>query len=258
MNTHTVSGHIDCSGNGRNHSRNGKPVFSGRVFQRSDNAPCGFTLLEILVTLAIFAIVATTIFGSFSMVFTSAESIHKGIDDYEMAKNCLDRMRIDLRSVHVQLPPAYTQPDIDDPPDPYRIVGDKTYPGTESFPRLRFASLAHVSFEEKVKGGIARIVYYIQETAEGGYVLRRSDSLYPYKPVEEDATDPILCERIKSFKLTYYDDGDESFEIWNSDDREFGYATPRSIGIALEIGEEPNPLLFKTTIALPVWREKKE
>ena len=48
------------------------------------------------------------------------------------------------------------------------------------------------------------------------------------------------------------------FEIWDSDDQEFGYATPRSIGIVLEIGEDPKPLLFKTMITLPVWRERKE
>jgi len=218
----------------------------------------GFTLVEILVTLAIFAIIATTIFGSFNMVFTSSEPIYEAIADYEMAKNCLNRMILDLQSIHVAMPPVYTRPDIDDPPDHYRIAGDKTYSGSDSFARLRFTSLSHISFGENSQGGIAQIVYYVQESDERLYVLRRSDSLYPYKPVEEIANDPILCERIKSLTFTYYDNEDSPFEIWDSDSEDFGYATPRSIGIALELGNDPDPRLFETMVTLPVRRDKKE
>ena len=68
----------------------------------------GFTLIEILVALFIFVIVVTTIFGSYNSVFSNAESIKDDMTSYEMAKNCLNRMIIDLQSLHVSLPPAYS------------------------------------------------------------------------------------------------------------------------------------------------------
>jgi general secretion pathway protein J len=208
------------------------------------------------VALAIFAILATTIFGSYNMVFSSAEPIQSGISDFEMAQNCINRMRIDLRSLHVALPPAYKKPDINDEPDHYRVMGDTTYSGGKSFSRLRFCSLAHVSFEQTVRDGIGQIVFYVQEIGESRYVLRRADTLYPYPEVEENATDPVLCERIKSLKFTYYDKEGDSHENWDSDSEQFENATPRSIGIEIEIGDESSSRRFETVVALPVWRDK--
>ncbi len=225
-------------------------------FRRICNPVSGFTLLEILVTLAIFAIIAATIFGSFNMVFTNTESIHERIATYEMAKNGLNRMLLDIQSLYADTT-AYKTPDIADTPDPYRVVGDKTYFGAESFSRLRFASLAHLSFSEQNQDGIAQIVYYVQESDENHYILRRSDSLFPYKPIEEIKNDPILCENIRSLKFTYYDQAGVTYENWDSDTDDFGYATPGAIGIELEIGTESRAFRFETMVTIPMWREKK-
>lgn len=54
--------------------------------------PFGFTLIEILIAIFIFAIVVTTIFGSYRSVFGDVETLGKGTALYEMARNCLERM----------------------------------------------------------------------------------------------------------------------------------------------------------------------
>lgn len=164
----------------------------------------GFTLIEILIAIFIFSIIVTTIFGSFTSVFSSAKMIDEDIDAYEMAKNCFDRMILDLRSVRISSEFNYIRPGIgtDNPPDPYRIVGDISYAETGSFSRIRFTSQTHLPLEKSTQDGIAEIVYYVQSTDDDSYVLRRADSLYPYKRFEgkvfEEKRLTLYCVKISS------------------------------------------------------------
>ncbi|MDM8523382.1 type II secretion system protein [Desulfococcaceae bacterium HSG8] len=225
----------------------------------------GFTLFEILIAIFIFGIIVTTIFGSFTAVFSNAEEIDKTTAAYELAKNCLDRMVVDLGSVYISSDTAYIKPSVgsSDTPDPYRIMGDTSYAGTTVFSRLRITSSAHISLENSERDGIAEIVYYVQLMDEDVYVLRRADSLYPYtrfegKTFEEKGSDPILCEGIKSLEFIYYDDEGTEYERWDSESDESKYATPTAIRIKLELGDEFSSLLFETMVKLPIFREKKE
>jgi len=218
----------------------------------------GFTLLEILVAVFIFAVTVSTIFGSFKAVLGNVNTIEEGTAQYEMAKHCLNRMVSDINSLYLTLPPIYSPPDFDDEPDPYRILGETDSIGSADFSKLRFTSRAHLPLENNTQNGIAQIVYYIQETADNRFVLRRSDTLYPYEPVKENQNDPILCENMVSLNFLYYDDEGTEHEFWDSDSEEFGYATPKAIKIKLKLGDEARALLLATMISLPVYREKKE
>jgi general secretion pathway protein J len=221
-------------------------------------ADSGFTLLEIMVAIIIFAIIITTIFASYNTLLSGTETADQGTAPYEMAKNCLDRITIDLESIHVTLSPSYSKPVLGEPPDLYRIVGENFENQGVSFPRLRFTSLAHISFGGKTEKGIAEIVYYVQASGDGNYVLKRADNLYPYKTFEERAGDPVLCTDVKSLAFKYYDQDGTAYDSWDSDDEDFGYSTPKAIDIALELAEGSNSLWFKTMVNIPVYREKKE
>ncbi len=215
----------------------------------------GFTLLEILVSIFIFAIIMATIFGSFHSIFNTTEDLDKDIAAYETAKNSLDRMILDLQSIHVSAPPEYRKPDMDDPPDPYRIKGETVLINQSSFATLRFSGLAHISLEKDRRDGIAEIIYYIQKRNDNSFVLRRSDKLYHYGPFTEKGSDPILCENIKSLTFLYYDQDGTEQERWDSDSDDFKYATPRAIGIKIEVGESQRSIVLETTVNLPVFRK---
>jgi general secretion pathway protein J len=217
----------------------------------------GFTLLEIMIAIFIFAVVITTIFTSYSAISSGNEIIDQNTASYEMATNCLNRMIIDLRSIHLSLPPGYSPPAIGDPPELYRIVGDKFDIQGTAFPRLRFTSLAHISFGEKRESGIAEIVYYVQAADDGNHVLKRADKLYPYGEFEEKPGDPVLCENVKSLAFKYYDKEGTEYDQWDSDGEDLGYSTPSAIGIKLELAEGTDSLAFETMVNLPVYREKK-
>jgi general secretion pathway protein J len=218
----------------------------------------GFTLLEIMIAIFIFAVVITTIFTSYNSISSGNEIIDQNTASYEMATNCMNRMIIDLKSMYLSLPPSYSPPTLGESPELYRIVGKTIDIKGTAFPMLRFTSLSHISFGEKKESGIAEIVYYVQAAEDGNYVLKRADKLYPYGEFEEKSGDPVLCRNVKSLTFKYYDDDGTEYDLWDSDSEDFGYSTPKSIDIRLELAEGSDSLAFETMVKLPVYREKKK
>lgn len=218
----------------------------------------GFTIIEIMIAIFIFAIVVTMLFSSHNVVLSNTGAVREGMVLGEMSKTCIDRMVSDLRSIYLELPPAYTPPGFDAPPAPYRIVGDRTDINTVDFSRLRFTSFAHLPFKQDPSSdGIAEIVYYAQEDGEGNIILRRADNLYPYKEFEENENDPLLCEAIRSIVFRYYDEEGTEYDNWDSESPDFEYATPRAIGLALEIGDDSISQRYETKVFFPIYRKKK-
>jgi general secretion pathway protein J len=211
-----------------------------------------------MVAIFIFAVVLTTIFASYNALFSGNETIEQGTASYEMAKNCLNRMMIDLESIHISLPPEYSPQTVADSKDLYRVVGEMVDIQGREFPKLRFTSLSHIAFGGKTQNGIAEIVYYAQIDGEDRYLLKRADNLHPYPQFEEKAGDPVLCRDVKSLTVKYYDEDGTEYDLWDSDAEAFKFSTPRAIGIKLELASASQPLLFETMVTLPVFREKKK
>ncbi len=219
--------------------------------------PDGFTMLELLLAIFLFGTLITILFGSFNFLLSSGEAIKESEIYYEMGKTCLERMADDLETIHVSVS-EYIEPDFTEEPDIFRIVGESSYAGADSFSTLRFASFAHLPMGQSQQEGIAEIVYYVQETSDRQYVVRRRDRLKLDEEFEESNMDPILCERVKSLQFTYFDQEGEEQQTWDSESFEEDYETPKAIHILLELGDEENTYTFETAVSLPVWREKQE
>ena len=240
-------------------TRNSQPATRyPHLATRNPHPDSGFTLMEILLAFLILAIVVSTILGSFNAVFSTTDTLDNSGKYYAMAKNCLNRMSLDLKALYVTQPPYYKKPEFDDPPDLYRIEGSVVDVGGTNFAALRFTSSAHISLDNNSRGGIAEIVYYVQSKTDGQLVLKRADHLYPYPPFEEKGGDPVLCQHVKSLAFKYFDAEGQEFEEWNSDTDDYDHATPTAIGIQLEIGNESNSYTFDTTVRLAAYREKLE
>ncbi len=232
--------------------------------QRHANPQAGFTLLEVLIAIFIFAVVAATIYGSFNAVASKNHAITRGMDVYESAQTALNRMTMDLKTLYIELPPMFKKPDYNAPPDPYRFVGEEQFVGTQSFPRLRFASASHLPMGDERQKGIAEIIYYVENRGEGGepdYVLKRADHIYPYdqkekERFEDSELDPVLCESVSEIKITYYDPAGEAQEQWDSQSDFIKYATPRAVEIELTLKQQSETYTFRTRVALPVYREE--
>ena len=214
----------------------------------------GFTLIEILTAIFILSIVVSLVLGSFDGIFSSADHINISTDLFEMGNSALNRVVSDLSALHAMSYPRYKPPDIDDDPELYRVVAETRSTGGESFTWLRFSSLAHLPLNQDNREGIAQIVYYVQETDDNGFILKRSDALYPYPDFEESEDDPVVCEQLREFKMTFFDDEGLERDEWDSESDDTEYSTPRAVGIRLSVGDEAAPFVFRTQVVLPVYR----
>ena len=218
----------------------------------------GFTLLEIMVAIFIFSILITTVFGSFRIVFSSADAVGGDVAVYESARTCLGRMVADLEGLVISDYPRYRKPEFNDPPDIYQFAGDWTDLAGSRFGRLRFASLSHLPLNRDSRQGVCRIVYYIHEDVDGSLVLRRADHLYPFPEFEESEDDPILCKNLLALEFNYLDDEGEMTDRWDSEAADTDYASPRSVEVKLTVGQEDRPRTFTTRIPLHVHRRAVE
>ena len=218
----------------------------------------GFTLIEILVALFIFSFVVTMVFASFKSLAFSAKIVNDSTVDYEMLNNCLIRMTADIESAFVHQKPEYIEPGFDSEPDPYRFEGAGEATGDTVFPLLRFTSLAHLPVNRDMRQGIAEIVYYVDATEDGEYLLRRSDRISFEKDFEKNKNHPVLCRRIKKMSVKYIDSEGEEYDDWDSESDEYGFSTPTHVAIMIEAGKDEQTVTFGTRIALHSIRERKE
>ncbi|MBF0450265.1 MAG: prepilin-type N-terminal cleavage/methylation domain-containing protein [Candidatus Magnetomorum sp.] len=230
----------------------------------------GFTLLEVLVAIFLFAIVMTTIFGAYIQIFFTVQSTENDALTYEMGKNAMDRMLMDLNSIVITKPPIFKKPDAraeEDELDPYRFEGESD----GEFGSLRFVSHAHIVIEgfSPKGGGVAQIKYYVTSDDQNAeiMVLRRCDDIDLEEGCDRE-DDPILCENVVGFNVSYVyyeqEENIETFTEWNSDDEDTKFSTPRAVEITLKLSDPDkpteHPLVFQTGVTLPLYRlkDKKE
>lgn len=206
------------------------------------------------MAIVIFGIVAATVFASYRAVFHQTEQLEAGASRYAMGKSCLDRIQMDLFGLYISMPPLYTPPSFNSDPDPFRIVGEQTSGALSRIAQLQFASREHLPFGGSNEKGVARIVYYADESRGQGPRLRRADDLYPFKAFEKSDNDPILCNDVLSLTFSFKDAEGEEHESWDSESRQFKYATPKAVGIRLELGDKDDSVVFSTRVTLPVYR----
>lgn len=221
----------------------------------------GFTLVEVLVAVTIFAIVITTLFASFTIVISNVQPIRTGLDHYEMAQNAMDRIKKDLLSLCLTPPPVYSPPDPNDPDDSdrFRFLSEPVEFDGNTFSQLQFASFEHLNFNRGLQSRIGIITYRAERSENDGIVLKRSDiaAASQYTTEENSNRDaPVLCENMTAFELIFIDEDGNAYEYWDSDAADFKYGTPYAIKIKLVIGDADRSVIFSTTLVLSTHREK--
>jgi general secretion pathway protein J len=231
----------------------------GWLYRRHDQCRMqGFTLAELLVAIAIFALLVTIVMGSFNGVFLPTEAMSIQRTHNAMARACLDRMATDLQNIHLDLHPLFTPEGLTEAPSPYHFMAGAES-GDTPFPvLLQFASKAHVAARAPYQDGIAIIRYYL-EPGEGVdadiFRLRRADTLLLDDTLPELGDDPILCESVSALRFHAIDAEGDAHEDWDSTTSDQDYATPRAVAIRLELAGSSGLDIYETTVSLPIWRD---
>ena len=203
----------------------------------------GFTLMEILVVVAILGIVLLTAFSALSAVNRTAASIEHTLIELGGAGRAVQRIASDLEALYVTGAAVYRPPVIGGDPDPYRF---RCYGGSEDppdFKRLEFAAFAHrplaPSAMETAPGALARVSYFVRRINDR-FVLMRTDAPDLRAGFDPPPTPAVVCENVRRLWLRFIDEKGEAHDQWDSDDSQWYYATPRAVEILLEIeGDSP-------------------
>jgi type II secretory pathway pseudopilin PulG len=210
------------------------------------------TLLEIMLALLILGTVVTMVSITLSGSLNVLNSTRTRGEIYHRAQVALLRMSEDIGS-------AVLVADVD-------FVGTEEQIGGQDAHSLQFTSTAHVVFNrEEDNPGIALISYIVQEDAEneGGLVLIRSDHLLA---TAGDGTDGgeiegglLLCDRLRSVKLSYFDEEGEELDTWTTEEDAFDNESVRKLPVAVSIilefwvdRENDVSIEFSTRVLLPV------
>ncbi|VFQ46353.1 type II secretion system protein [Desulfoluna butyratoxydans] len=192
----------------------------------------GFTLMEVVVAVAIMGLVMATIGTAFRQLSNGAHRLEETGDDNLALGEAIRWIGRDLEGLYVDQAPLFTPGETTDDPDPYRFTLTRETVGGEEMSILRFTTLNHLPFGGSSLGGIAEVVYFVTEE-KGETRLRRSDRLFFHDPFEPAEGHPVMMNRVTAFTVVCIDTEGQEQETWDSDNDAFGRATPVAVKVTL-------------------------
>ncbi len=204
----------------------------------------GFTLLEVLVSMAILVIIMAALYSAYTTNVEAIQIARQNGEVHQTARIVLDRMTKDLQS-------ALIQGSVPSEKIKLGLVGqDREIDGRRA-DRVDFTTVTHLSLTEKGPASdLCEIGYLIDEDEEGKslVLLRRDDP-----SVDEDFTAGgsllELARNVLEFNLTYQDSAGEESEAWNTLEGSPGAGLPVLIKVRLVLRDElDREHVFSTTI----------
>ena len=200
----------------------------------------GFTLIEIMVAMAITAVLLTILYQSFGATIRATEIVDQETDIYRMARISLSVMTEELGSTYW----SANQP-------------NTFFSGTKD--SLRFTSLSANQYGVGVEGPeLTAIYYYLEAIPEesSGVLLNfliHEEEVNLLSLSSESLQRSELGERVEVFELSYFGKG-SWVESWDAGDRK---RLPQAVEIRLSIkGSDDRIYEFFTRVAIPIASEQ--
>ncbi len=220
----------------------------------------GFTLVEVLVALAVFSGLMLTLFSSFNAFTASSRMIDQYTDKSKELGPGLDTLISDLEQIRVLEPPQLLPPDASDADgqEKFDFFAGQDQINGQPFHHMGFASLSPVQFHTipGLPRGITRLEYYVYDH-EDRMDLHRSDTpIFLADETDRPAPceDPVLFRDIRGFELSFFDHEGNEHDHWDSRDEEFEFSLPARIGIKITLATTTGEREIITQVALPVHR----
>jgi type II secretion system protein J len=216
---------------------------------RFSSHPFGFTLIEILIALAILALVLTSLFSAYNETLSASDLVETSKEVDQSARLTLAQMADDLKSL-------YYQEFKGDPKDsPYRFVGGGKEPEGEAVEVMTFASTGHLGFDPTGPSMcINRITYLLKKAKEGDkyFQLIRQERPFADFAGQGEETELELADGVEELAVSYGDqEGGNLADAWDSASPEHEGQPPRLVQIRLRVAAGPSQgsRLFTVVVA---------
>jgi len=204
----------------------------------------GFTLLEILIAIAIFGMVIGLAYSSYNATFTIINSAEEHTETYTKARITMERIMDDLESFYVGKEMFFK--------------GKRESFDTGNGASLEFTSTAHVQLHPgDVSTGPVIIRYRVEEDPKSDSLLlfRTEAQLLKQDTEEKDNPGLLLCDNLTEVIFNYHDKDGQEKENWGDEtDTADDASLPSLINISLRFNdneEKSAGSLFQTAISLP-------
>jgi general secretion pathway protein J len=193
-------------------------------------APRGFTLMEVMVAVAITALMGTIVTMAFQTGFRAKEVIEGEAEHYRMVRVALNRMAREIGSAFVS-----------DRYDPkrYRDSNDRPTNFVGEGDRLLFTTFAHQRLYTDSKESDQAVVEYFVESstekgARGRQDLKRRVNPNIGERMDRGGTTDVLFEGVKKLEFEYWDSERKEWEDeWDTRRNERKAFLPTRVRITL-------------------------
>jgi general secretion pathway protein J len=172
----------------------------------------GFTLLEVMVAVAILAVVTTMTWGSMTKTFHTKRAIEDAAGRYRTVRVALDRMARDIGQAFLSQNEDTAQPE-----RRTLFVGKNKFGVSE----LRFSYFGHQRlYQDANECDTAQVGYYSlrnRETGKTDLMRRETRRLQHLKLDDNPGETDTLCDDVVKLKFDYWDSRDKQWrEEWDT------------------------------------------
>jgi prepilin-type N-terminal cleavage/methylation domain-containing protein len=209
--------------------------------RRASQAVAGFTLVELLLALFLFALIAGVVFAAFAAVASGVEKGRQSTELYRVGRIALLRM---AQEVGAAMPPP--------PGSNTGFLGKADGSGT-GHNRIDFLTVPYRRYSDKVPSyELCHVAYYVADNAQGKTALFREEDCSGDEDERRERTTRLeLTDLAVGLEITYYD-AEKDYEEWppNRDDQSL---LPCRVRLALILRDTQRyERAFITTVALPM------
>lgn len=217
----------------------GKGAGRLRIFQRD----AGFTLVELLLALFLFALIAGVVFAAFAAVASGVEKGRQHIELYRVGRVALLRMAQEVG--------AAMQPLVQS--DTVGFQGKRNADGGTGYDRIDFLTIPYRRYSDNVPSyELCHVAYYVADNQQEKTALfREEDCSGEEDERRERATRLELTDLAVGLNITYYN-AERDYEEWppTRDDQNL---LPCRVRLTLTLRDaQQYERAFITTVALPM------
>jgi general secretion pathway protein J len=208
------------------------------------------TLLEVLISVGILALVASLIYGAFDGMSRSRAGISRLDERYQQGRNALSRMSRELQSAFLSMhqPPVQSQ-----------WIRQTAFVGKNSGTqdRVDFTSFSHKRLGKDLhESDQNELSYFMARDPDRGDkydLVRREQKEIDLEPTKGGVIN-VICEDVESFDLSYMDPiSGEWTETWDSTQAAGqAYRLPLQVKIKLVLRGGVNGLPIKLETRVPI------
>ncbi len=231
-----------------------------RIFSKR----AGFTLIEVLVSVTLLAIIAMLVWQAMGSTVKSKARFEGQDEAFRSASLALDRVSRDL-----QMSFLFSNLELLGVTSNGEQVTKNAFIGSDqgSLDKVTFVTFGHVRYlRDSKESDQAEVSYFVESggaeesndeentSSPEGQILKKRESSPPDAQPEEGGKISILLDGVKEFNLRYYDaEKGEYVDAWDSTGVDRLNKLPRAVEITLGVQspvDEDQVLKFKTVVLL--------